>query len=115
MKLHRVRLFLPLCTAAVFIAAFLGLHGDVFSQTPTYVEVTPAGAGVSASTHDGNVPANTVDNSLATRWSANGDGHWIRYDLGSTQTVSHVALAVYNGNSRKARFDLHASIDGVIW
>ena len=39
----------------------------IFSQSAlaqTYVEVTPGSGGVTASTHDGNVPANTVDNNL---------------------------------------------------
>jgi len=41
-------------------------------------------ASVVASANDGNLPQNTLDNSLATRWSAQGDGQWIRYDLGAT-------------------------------
>src|SRR5688572_27664056 len=32
------------------------------------VEVTPTASAVTASTHDGNVPGNVVDNSLASRW-----------------------------------------------
>ena len=73
------------------------------------VEITPAGSAVTASTNDGNVPANTVDGSLATRWSANGDGQWIQYDLGATQTIAYVRLAAYNGNSRSNRFDLQVA------
>lgn len=64
------------------------------------------GSAVAASTHDGNVPANTVDGSLSTRWSANGDGQWIRYDLGSARTVTSVKIAWYNGNTRRATFDV---------
>jgi hypothetical protein len=91
------------------------------TPTPTscvgcnYVEVTPGASGVSASTHDGNTPANTVDGSLATRWSANGDGAWIRYDLGAVRPVSHVSIAAYNGNTRQNRFDLQVSSDGTSW
>ena len=76
------------------------------TPVPSEVEITPSGAGVTASTNDGNVPANTVDGSLATRWSANGDGAWIQYDLGATRTVGYVKIAVYNGNTRQNRFDL---------
>ena len=76
---------------------------------PTEVELTPPGSGVSASTTDGNLPANTVDDNLATRWSGNGDGAWIQYDLGATQQVAFVKIAVYNGNSRQNRFDLQVS------
>ena len=93
------------------------------SPTPTstpcagcsYIEVTPPASAVTASTHDGNVPGNTVDNSLATRWSANGDGHWVRFDLGSLQRVGYVRAAFYNGNQRRGRFDLQTSVDGTSW
>jgi hypothetical protein len=78
-------------------------------------EITPPGAGVTASTNDGNVPANTVDNNLGTRWSGNGDGAWIQYDLGTVQTVSHVRIAVYNGNGRQNRFDILTSTNGSTW
>jgi len=76
--------------------------------TPTpsgEVDITPGGSAVSASTHDGNIPANTVDNLLSTRWSANGDGHWIQYDLGATRTVASMKIAWYNGNTRRSTFD----------
>jgi hypothetical protein len=91
------------------------------TPTPTatpggaFIEITPAGPAVTASTHDGNLPANTVDNNLTTRWSANGDGQWIKYDLGTVRTISHVAIAVYNGNARQNRFDLQVSSDNVSW
>ena len=82
---------------------------------PTYVEVTPAGSAVTASMNDGNLPANAVDNSLASRWSANGDGHWLQLDLGAARTVGYVTVAAYNGNMRRNRFDLQVSSDGVTW
>jgi tartrate-resistant acid phosphatase type 5 len=89
------------------------------TRTPTpsdgFVEITPGGSGVTASTSDSNAPANTVDNSLATRWSGNGDGAWIRYDLGGPRVVVFVKIAVYNGNSRQNRFDLQASLDAAAW
>jgi hypothetical protein len=90
------------------------------TPTPTLpsggpVEITPPASGVSASTNDGNVPGNTVDNSLATRWSGNGDGAWIQFDLGTTNIVSRVTIAVYRGNERRNRFDLQYSTDGMAW
>ena len=41
-----------------------------------------------ASSDDGNVAANTLDGSLATRWSAQGDGQWIQFDLGKSGTLA---------------------------
>jgi hypothetical protein len=85
--------------------------------TPTGapIEVTPGMSAVTASTNDGDIPGNTVDNNLATRWSANGDGQWIRFDLGATRTVAFVKLAVYLGNTRQNRFDLQVSNTGTTW
>jgi hypothetical protein len=89
------------------------------SPTPcagcSFVEVTPGAGGVTASTNDGNLPGNTVDNNLSTRWSGNGDGAWIQYDLGTVRTISHVSIAVYNGNTRQNRFDLQLSDNGSTW
>src|SRR5439155_3207947 len=87
----------------------------VTATPPSEVEVTPGASGVSASTNDGNVPGNTVDNNLGTRWSAIGDGQWIQYDLGTARTVTRVGIAVYNGNTRQNRFDLQLSSDNVTW
>jgi beta-glucanase (GH16 family) len=95
--------------------------GPTPTPTPTtppggcYTEVTPGASAVTASANDGNVPGNTVDNSWSTRWSASGDGQWIRYDLGSVQTVGYVKIAFYSGNTRQARFDLQTSTDGISW
>lgn len=71
-------------------------------------------AAVSAKAVDGtNVARNAVDDDLATRWSANGDGQWLNVDLGSLQTVSKLALAYHQGNVRAGRFDVQLSKDGV--
>jgi pimeloyl-ACP methyl ester carboxylesterase len=72
-------------------------------------------ASVTASADDGNLPANTVDGSLSTRWSANGDGQWILYDLGSNYQVQSLSAAWYQGNKRKASFDVQTSAEGTTW
>ena len=82
---------------------------------PPASEITPGGSAVTASTHDGNVPANAVDNNLATRWSASGDGVWLKLDLGSARTIGYVTLAWYNGNTRSSLFDLQVSNDNATW
>jgi len=104
---------MALCRPVTATFVFTGIFGvaSVCAQT----EVTPGAAGVTASTHDGNVPANTVDGSLSTRWSANGDAQWIQYDLGASRTVTHLTVAFYLGNSRQAEFDLQVSSDGESW
>jgi poly(beta-D-mannuronate) lyase len=80
------------------------------------VEITPPASGVTASTSDDNVAANAVDNNLGTRWSGNGDGAWLRLDLGSVRSVGSVRIAFFNGNTRRSRFDLQlAAAAGGPW
>jgi len=67
---------------------------------------------VIASGHDGNVPANTFDDRLDTRWSNFGKGSWIDYDLGSLKTLSAVSVAWYQGNTRANTFVISTSPDG---
>lgn len=70
---------------------------------------------VSASSNDGNVPANVQDNNLTTRWSANGDGQWIQFCLTTQTQVSGVSIAFYNGTARRSIFDVLTSTDGINW
>ncbi|MCQ3830676.1 polysaccharide lyase family 7 protein [Microbulbifer elongatus] len=71
--------------------------------------------GVTASSDDGNTPENTLDNNLSTRWSAQGDGQWIRYDLGTSYTVEALEIALHKGDQRTATLDIQTSTDGSSW
>src|SRR5438552_12589690 len=98
-------------------------HGNSTSNWNSITEVAILGttlptlpvASVVASANDGNLPQNTLDNTLATRWSAQGDGQWIRYDLGATAAIDHVDIAWYLGDTRVSSFDIHVSLDTVTW
>jgi hypothetical protein len=70
---------------------------------------------VTASDDDGNVPSNTLDGNLSTRWSGEGDGVWIRYDLGAAVTVGSVSLAWHQGDIRRFTFDVQVSGSGSSW
>jgi hypothetical protein len=59
-----------------------------------------------------NVPANTMDFNLGTRWSAEGSGEWIMYDLGEVMTIESADIAFYRGNERKAFFSISLSENG---
>lgn len=78
----------------------------------TLVRFSVPESAVSASANDGNLPANSVDGQLATRWSALGDGQWIQYDLQAQRMVGKVKIAWHNGSSRRSRFDIQVSADG---
>ncbi len=70
---------------------------------------------VSASSSDGNLPENTLDGSLATRWSAEGQGEWIAYDLGVPQNLHGLKIAWYLGDTRSSTFSVEVSVDGTDW
>lgn len=64
---------------------------------------------VKASSHDGNVPQNTRDGDLTTRWSAKGDGQWIAYELELCDTVLALKIAWHKGDTRVASFDIEVA------
>ena len=68
---------------------------------------------VIASGNDGNGPRNTLDDQLTTRWSNQGKGSWIDYDLGASRTVSGATIAWHQGNQRTNNFTLSVSTDGL--
>ncbi|ONI81288.1 hypothetical protein ALI144C_22465 [Actinosynnema sp. ALI-1.44] len=70
---------------------------------------------VMASADDGNVAANTLDNNLNTRWSAEGAGVWIQYDLGRPQDIGSVSIAWHKGDTRRDTFDVRLSNDATSW
>ena len=71
---------------------------------------------VTSSTDDGNVAANVLDKNLTTRWSASGDGQWIKFCLGRDSIpVNKISIAFYSGDTRVSTFDIQVSHDGTTW
>jgi hypothetical protein len=68
---------------------------------------------VLASGNDGNLPENTKDDLLGTRWSNLGKGSWIDYDLGSVKTLTGASIAWHQGDLRASNFALSVSSDGL--
>lgn len=90
------------------------LEGEMPYKDDSYVEqYVPVK--VTAIGHDGNVPGNTIDYNLATRWSYEGADGWILYDLGEVKELGYTGIAFYSGNTRKTRFKLLTSVDGSNW
>jgi dihydroxyacetone kinase DhaKLM complex PTS-EIIA-like component DhaM len=85
------------------------IYGQLNAIWLPVVSVEASGA------QDPNVPANTTDGDLNTRWSAEGDGQWIMYDIGTLATVNEVAIAWFNGDQRQASFAIDTSVDGKAW
>jgi len=93
------------------------LHHSSSTAVAIAADLAPLAATtvVASAYQDPNVPQSTLDGNLATRWSANGDGQWIRYDLGSTMTIGSITIAWYQGTSWQSAFELHVSLDGATW
>jgi rhamnogalacturonyl hydrolase YesR len=71
---------------------------------------------VSSSSYESfNVPENTLDGDLSSRWSAEGIGESIVFDLGDTTTISNIGIAFFRGDQRHAEFSVEASEDGEQW
>ena len=69
-------------------------------------------ASVVANANDGNLPTNTIDNNLNTRWSNLGSGSWIQFDLGSMESICSVDVNWYRGDIRQNNFVISVSNDG---
>jgi hypothetical protein len=100
-------------TALVVLAALTGVAASV--QADTLLTIRPGN--ITASAHDGNVPANTTDGQAGTRWSADAShgAQWIQYQLGACYNVTGVNLAWYKGDARHYRYGVQTSVDGSSW
>jgi rhamnogalacturonyl hydrolase YesR len=96
-------------TADFGVGAFLLAGSEVNKLSTPSITVT------ASSYQEPNIPENTLDNNLDTRWSALGDGEWIQYDLGEIQLVKDVSIAFFIGDQRTAFFDIVISEDGTSW
>jgi hypothetical protein len=56
-----------------------------------------------------NVPKNTLDNNLSTRWSSSGKGSWIQLDMAKQINLCNLDIAWYQGNERQYNFAIAVS------
>ena len=92
---------------AVIVAAVATL-GIVAAPAGAVGAVLPV-TGVTASGDDGNVAAHAIDGNLTTRWSDEGDGVWLRLDLGGNKDLDAVSVAWHNGADRRADFTVQTA------
>lgn len=79
----------------ILVTVFLLAGSLLVGAVPATAATTLAVVAVTASASDANGPGNAVDGNAATRWSGEGDGVWIRFDLGAVTTVGSVALSAH--------------------
>ncbi|MBK1827996.1 discoidin domain-containing protein [Haloferula rosea] len=94
---------------------FLSLQINGSGELPAEKLAVGEGDVIASEFQAPNEPANTLDEDLGSRWSAQGDGQWIRYDLGEVKRVHFLAIAWLNGSSRVSTFDVEVSDDDVTW
>lgn len=112
---HTMTLDLP---NGILRKRLLALACAGFAATCPFINAEEAQLPISsvvASSNDGNLPANTIDGSTSTRWSAQGTGQWIKYDLGFSKAFGSIDIAWYKGDTRVQRFDVQGSLDGFVW
>lgn len=68
-------------------------------------------------TNDGHTPDLAIDNNLgeASRWSSDGVGKTITFDLNEIVTIKDIQLVWHMGNSRASYFDVDTSKDNSDW
>jgi len=59
------------------------------------------------------VVSNTIDGSLNTRWSAQGIGAFITFELDDSYEVNQIKIAFFKGDSRITFFSVESSTDGI--
>ena len=86
---------------------------EIYGQINT--TLLPLAAAQASDAQGAHAPARSIDGDMATRWAAQGDGQWIAYDLSAAAMVSEVAIAWFQGDSRRTFFAIETSIDGDDW
>jgi len=73
-------------------------------------------SGITASSYqEPNLPKNLIDNYIDTRWSAEGYGQWVQFEMENEAHLSHILLRFLNSDSRCSYFQILASKDEQIW
>jgi hypothetical protein len=102
--------------AVLLVVAAAAVGTDVAAADPppslAVVEVT-------ATSSDGNIPENTIDGDLTTRWSAQTvdpeDPEHITWDLGEVEQLGYLGIAWHQGDLREAFYAIAVSTDGQTW
>jgi rhamnogalacturonyl hydrolase YesR len=100
----------------VTVGSVQSVSGDTLQNSESHSFVYSDSVTVTASSYEsgtGNTPDKTLDDDLDTRWSAEGNGQWILYDLNAIKEVTSVDIAFYLGNERITYFSIELSKDGI--
>ncbi|SDE02239.1 Copper amine oxidase N-terminal domain-containing protein [Paenibacillus sp. UNCCL117] len=98
-----------------YISKYGLIQNNSISEVTLYSGLLPVASVSAISETPGNEGNKALDGDLATYWTAEGDNKWIKFDLGSVQSVSGVGTAWNKGSERQQIFDLLVSVDGSAW
>ncbi len=97
---------------AVMVLFSLGVIGVI--PCSAVAQLTPLSV-TTSSYQNPHIPQHTIDGNLSTRWSAQGVGQWIRYDLGSVHRIDQVSIAWFRGKERVVSFAIDVSHHASAW
>jgi hypothetical protein len=90
-------------------------NGPRFVPSRTTTDYAPILSVEARSEQQPHRAAHVIDNNLDSRWSAQGEGAWIKLDLGERRSFSEVIVYWQNGDRRQFRFTLESSDDQSTW
>ena len=85
-----------------------------YEKTPRGTKVRAVKATASDVPQPENNPSNTIDGSLDTRWSAEGE-QWLQIELEEVAILNCIGMATYLGSQRQLNFEILLSVDGNEW
>lgn len=95
------------------------IEGELWSFT-TIREPSPCDGvvpiNIAASEFDDvNTPDNVMDCDVTTRWSAEGIGQTLTFEIDHPYTIEGVMISWFSGNQRSSKFDIQVSTNGTTW
>jgi len=102
------------------VVAYLEMSSRILSiSEQRAINYIPVQSAEMSTGHDKYISQGTIDNVISSdminRWSGQGDGAYIIYDLGYKQNIHSFGLAVYQGTTRQTLFSVSVSDDGENW
>ena len=100
---------------ALVVLGTLLVASGAYARTHIEAPIIRVVAVEASSAQPGNGAPNAIDTWLGSRWSAQGEGEWIIFDLGESIILEEMAIAWYQGKGRTFTFDIEISEDKATW
>lgn len=121
----RIRFLAPVVTSQKEITIALSVNDGTTSQSKNLsINILPYKPELSmgkvdiveaSNSYSTDIPDKAIDSDLATKWSMDGDNHWLRFDLPGPFKMSHLMLAFLPEQKFESYFDIFVSQDNISW